>query len=272
MSSAKMEHQLELEKLYNKNQLIPRIKQEFLECKDFNFVEYMEQNEMPVPFGLDLLVQMILHKRTSLVTLVGCLRHHFNDGQITVDLIQKAAELDMVDYLHDIHTFVTRFNLSNEVQNELDRFQFPLPMVVKPVEVTNNRMTGMLTGKGSIILRHNHHDEDVCLDHINRVNRMKLCINMSTASMVRNQWRNLDRVKEGETREEFEKRRKAFDKYDLAARDVMGLLVKEGNQFYLTHRYDKRGRIYCQGYHVTYQGTPWNKAVIQFADEEIIEG
>jgi len=39
----------------------------------------------------------------------------------------------------------------------------------------------------------------------------------------------------------------------------------------MTHRYDKRGRVYCMGYHVNYQGTPWNKAVIELADKEMIQ-
>jgi DNA-directed RNA polymerase len=52
---------------------------------------------------------------------------------------------------------------------------------------------------------------------------------------------------------------------------VIGILEGFSNEFYLTHRYDKRGRVYCQGYHVTYQGTPWNKAVLELADKEIIE-
>lgn len=89
--------------------------------------------------------------------------------------------------------------------------------------------------------------------------------------MVKNKWKNLDKPKSGETREDFEKRRKAFLKYDKVAKDVIGLLIQEGNEFYLTHKYDKRGRVYCQGYHVTYQGAAWNKAVIEFADKELID-
>ena len=55
-------------------------------------------------------------------------------------------------------------------------------------------------------------------------------------------------------------------------REVMEALFMMGNEFYLTHRYDKRGRCYAQGYHVTTQGNPWNKAVIEFAHEELATG
>ena len=63
MASARMTHQLELERLYNKNQLMPRIREEFISCKDFSFVDYMIENNFPVPLGLALLTQLILHKR-----------------------------------------------------------------------------------------------------------------------------------------------------------------------------------------------------------------
>ena len=272
ITDPKFVHQVELERLFNKNQLIPRIRKEFQECDKVDFTAYMEDCKIPVPFGLDLLVQMSLHKRASLTTLIGCLRHHFQDNQLTADMLYKAAEANLVDYSVPLRIFVVKFDISADVQAELDKFQFPLPMVVPPLPVFNNRMTGYLTSGGSIILRHNHHSDDVCLDHINRMNKIKFVINSNTARMVKNKWRNLDKPKEGESKDDFNKRKRAFEKYDRTAKDVISLLLKEGNEFYLTHRYDKRGRIYCQGYHVTYQGAPWNKAVIQFADEEIIEG
>lgn len=270
MQDAKMQHQQDLEHLFNKNQLMSRVRNEFIECKDFNFCNYMQSKKIPVEFGIDLLAQMALHKRANVQTLVGCLRHHCTTAQECVDLLIASAEADLVDYSNDLRMFIVKFEISADVQAELDRFQFPLPMVVKPKEVQDNRDTGYFTSRGSIILRNNHHGDDVCLDHINRMNRIKLCINLNTATMVQNKWKNLDKPKEGETKEDFEKRRKAFAKYDKVAKDVIGLLIQEGNEFYLTHKYDKRGRTYCQGYHVTYQGAAWNKAVIEFSDKEMI--
>ena len=271
MQDAKMLHQQELEKLFNKNQLMSRVRNEFLNCEEFDFCKYMQSKEIPVEFGIELLAQMALHKRANVQTLVGCLRRHCSSSQECVDLLIQSAEADLVDYSNDLRTFIVKFEISADVQEELDRFQFPLPMVVEPKEVLDNRDTGYLTSRGSIILRNNHHGDDVCLDHINRMNKVKLCINEDTALMVKNKWRNLDKPKSGETCEDFEKRRKAFLKYDKVAKDVIGLLIQEGNEFYLTHKYDKRGRVYCQGYHVTYQGAAWNKAVIEFADKELID-
>jgi DNA-directed RNA polymerase len=50
------------------------------------------------------------------------------------------------------------------------------------------------------------------------------------------------------------------------------LMTRTGNRFYLTHAVDKRGRAYARGYHITSQGTSFKKAMIELAQEEIVEG
>lgn len=265
--------QVELEQLYNKNQTVTRIKKEFSACADADFIGYMEAVDIPIPFGIDVLTQMALHKRATLPTMVGLLKHHFNDAQLTADMLLKCAMADLMDWNPTTEQFVVRYTISQDVQDELDRFQFPLPMVVEPMPVIKNTDTGYVMGNGSVILRKNHHNDDVCLDHINRMNRIRFVIDQDTARMVKNQWRNLDKPKEGETKADFEKRKRAFEKYDRTAKDVIGVISKaspDGASFYLTHKYDKRGRTYCQGYHINYQGAPWNKAVVQLAEKELV--
>lgn len=264
-------HQKELEHLYNKNQLLPRIRSVFNEYTDFKFRDYCKAKNIPPDFGIECLTQMALHKRATLPIMVGCLQSMAESPQECADLLYLCAEADLMDWIPDLQQFVVIFTISAEVQEELDRFQFPLPMVVPPKLVKNNKENGYLTSKGSIILRNNHHMDDVCLDHINRVNAMRLTINHEVARMVKNKWRNLDKPKEGEAKQDFERRRRAFEKYDRTAKDVIKLLQQNGSDFYLTHKFDKRGRTYCQGYHVTYQGAAWNKAVIEFANQEVIE-
>lgn len=267
-----VDHQIELERIFSKNQCLPRIRAEFINCESVSFTDELIEQGIPVEFGLDLMVQMAIHKRATLQTLVGLLFHHFNDSQLTCDMLLKAALAEVVDWDPVLKLFVIKFEITADVQEDLDRFQYPLPMVVEPLEIKKNRDTGYYLNTGSVILKNNHHEDDVCLDHLNRANAVRYVANEKTALMVRNKWRNLDKPKELETREEFEKRKKAFNKYDRTAKDVMALLMKHSTHFYLTHKYDKRGRVYCQGYHVNYQGTPWNKAVVEFADRERVDG
>lgn len=267
----KKQHQIDLEMLYAKNHLLPRLRYEFETNKAPDFMGYMAAVEIEPKFGIDLMVQMQLHKRCKLDVLLGTLRGHYETAQEVADLILKCAEADLVDYDPTLEIFIVKFLVSSDVQDELDKYQYPLPMVVEPEAVYSNSTTGYMTISGSLILKKNHHDDDICLDHINRMNKVKLTINNDTASMIKNQWKGLDKMREGDTREDFEKRKKAFLKYDKTAKEVIGLITQEGNEFHLTHKYDKRGRTYCMGYHISYQAAAWNKAVIEFADKELIE-
>ena len=270
---SKHDHQLELETLFSKNQLMDRITAEFVAEPDF-LVQF-EKFNIPEKFGFGLLAQMALHKRADLPTLLGCLRHHCDTAQEVADLMLQAAVADLVDWSPTTGfagMFIVKFTISADVQLELDRFQYPLPMVIEPKELKKNSDSGYLITTGSVILRNNHHNDDVCLDHINRINKMKFQINFDTSKMVKNEWRNLDRPKDGESTDDYERRVRAFNKYDATARDVIDLLVAEGNEFNLTHKVDKRGRTYCQGHHVTYQGTPWNKACVEFYNQEVCLG
>ena len=95
-----------------------------------------------------------------------------------------------------------------------------------------------------------------------------MSLNADVVAFVQNQWKNLDKPKPSEAFEDYRKRVKAFAKYDKSSREVIDALFTAGDRFWLTHKYDKRGRTYCQGYHVSYQAADWNKACIQFADAE----
>lgn len=277
MQDAKMQTQLELETLYNKNQLIPRLhhyfKKELKAQSGLDLTKFMELNQIDESFGFSLLVQMALHRRTTLPTMIGILRHHMKTAQEVADAILKCCELDLVHWHPAFSQLVVEPTLTipANVQRELDLYQFPLPMVIEPKKVKSNRDTGYVLNGGSIILKKNHHEQDVVLDHINRMNAVKFTINTDTAQMIKNTWRNLDKPKDGESKEDFEKRKRAFEKYDRTCHEVHAKLAEHGNEFYLTHKYDKRGRVYCQGYHCNYQGASWNKAVIELAEPELIK-
>lgn len=263
--------QIEMEKLFHKNQLHPRIRSEFQNA-DLPFRDVMVKNGLDPAFGFDLLVQMVLHKRAGVPVLVGILRKHFKgDCQATADALLLAAQIDLVDWNPTTKQFIVKYDITPDVQEELDTYQFPLPMIVEPKELKTNHDTGYYTSRNSVILKDNHHDGDVCLDHLNHMNRIKLKINTTVTSMIKNQWRNLDKPKPGEDRKDYQKRVKAFEKYNRTAYDVMGHLEIAGGEFYLTHKVDKRGRTYCQGYHCSYQGNDYNKACIEFANQEVVE-
>jgi DNA-directed RNA polymerase len=186
--------------------------------------------------------------------------------------MEAAVKADLANWSSSKKEFIVMWDISKDVQEDLDRYQYPLPMVVEPRVLRTNKDTGYYTSHNSVILKHNHHEEDVCLDHLNNLNRTKFRINQDVATTIKNRWRHLDKPKQDEEPHEFQKRVKAFEKYDRTAADVLNHLgLSNEGEFWLTHKYDKRGRTYCQGYHVNYQAACWNKAVVEFAGQEITE-
>jgi hypothetical protein len=265
-----IEHQIMLEQLLDKNQLHRRIRNEFI-TSGLPFIEAMEDNGIPHTFGFDLLAQMALAKRTTVSTLVGVMRKHLGCPQQTADMLKRCVQAELVTYDPQMRQFICNFNISQDVQEELDRFQFPLPMVVQPHEVRRNKDSGYILSNASLVLKDNYTDDDICLDHINRTNAIAFSINHAVVTKVKNSWKSLDRQKAGETADDFKRRKKAFEKFDRTAKDVINLVTQLTERIYLTHRYDKRGRTYCMGYHVNYQGNPWSKAIVELADKELVE-
>ena len=46
--------------------------------------------------------------------------------------------------------------------------------------------------------------------------------------------------------------------------------LQHGNKFWFTHKYDKRGRIYCCGYQLNTQGNSYAKAQLELANKQLI--
>lgn len=261
--------QVLLEELFDKNQLIPAIKKYFRDAYESVNLENEVSHGIPSEFAVDVLTQTYLHKQARAEVLLGILVTSWKDIDKISRWLEKLAELDAVDYFNG--RFVVRHHIPLKLAEDIEKYQFPMPMMVEPRPVTCNRETGYISLGGSIILKNNHHNKDVCLDHINRCNRVPLTINRDTSTAVENKVANLNGAKEGETFEEYQDRLAAWEKFVKHTGWVHDLLgsVHE-NKFYLTHKYDKRGRTYCQGYFVNYQGHDFNKAVIEFANKEII--
>lgn len=272
MSTA--ENQYVLEDLFDKNQAFKRLDE--LYRQPF-ITDHMKANDFPIEFGIEMLIQIGLHKRAELKTMVGLLWKHFGHKpeqlQLCAKMLERAVELQLILYSQETGEFVVFVDIPADVQQDIDRFQYPLPMVVPPLKLQDNASSAYLRGKGSVILKgYNHHNDDVCIEHLDRCNRVELKLNMETAEMIKNKWKGLDKQKKDETWEDYQKRLKAFRKYDKHSRAVMDLMVKGGDRLWMTHRYDKRGRTYAQGYHINPQGSDWNKAVVEFANEEIVDG
>lgn len=159
---------------------------------------------------------------------------------------------------------VSRLPLSQDLLRFIEQSQYLPPMVCTPLELVNNFSSGYLTHNDSLLLGSgNHHDGDLCLDVLNRINQVPLRLDTDFLSTVEEDPTfDLD---DAEKREQW-------DRFKRQSYEFYLLIAQYGNRFYLTHKVDKRGRIYAQGYHITTQGTAFKKAMVELADEEIITG
>jgi len=261
------EKQTELEILFNKNQLLPVLREQFKEIS----VEYHVEEDRP--FVEEALTQIYLHRQADVPTMVGILSPKFGTAQEVADKLLLITEFDMLDYDPEKERFIVKFDISDDIVELLDKYQYPLPMVCKPNKITNNGQTGYETIKGSVILNGSSYfkDKDVCLDHLNRANSVALALDTDVISSEQGKYIRPTR-NNGEDFVDFRKRQKQSDVFYAVSIKVMDELLDVSNELFLTHKYDRRGRSYASGYHVNTQGTAYNKAVLQFANKELVEG
>ena len=159
---------------------------------------------------------------------------------------------------------VSRIDLPEPVIDFIENSQHLPPMVCKPLPLTHNYSSGYLTHNDSLILgTGNHHDGDLCLDVLNLMGTVALKLDLKFLCKVEE-----EPTFEVATQDQLDQWN-AFKKQSYMFYDLM---AQQGNRFYLNHKVDKRGRIYAHGYHITTQGTSFKKAMLEFADEEIVDG
>ena len=159
---------------------------------------------------------------------------------------------------------VSRLHLPPELIKYIEQSEYLPPMVCEPLELKGNYDSGYLGHRDSLILGNgNHHSGNICLDVLNKVNRVALKLDVDfLLSLEEEPTFELDDAQKRDLWLDF--KRKSSEFY---------LLMHEcGNEFYLTHKVDKRGRIYAQGYHINTQGTAYKKASIELSKQELVTG
>lgn len=182
------------------------------------------------------------------------------------EIVTVLADLDVYDINKPSPmaslTIKTRINLPHHFIDAVGISQYLPPMVEPPRYVTSNYEGAYYTfddcqilGKGS------GHLGDISLDIINTQNAIPLVLNEEFLSSVKEiPSHDLDTLdKQALWRQFLNESKKVYQ-------------LLEDKEFYLTNKVDKRGRLYAQGYHVSTQSVPYKKAMIDFANQEYVEG
>lgn len=210
------------------------------------------------------------------------------DGIKTIaEILAVLCETDLFEIMKDDKyaslTIVSNFGMPEKLGAFIKQTKFLPPMICPPRKVRTNYDSGYLTKKESLILGNgNFHEGDICLDSINRFNQIPLSLDTELLKTYseppldfdtpekRTKW---ETTHPGESWEmELQDRKDKWTKMVTDSYKVYVDLVHQGNEFWITHKVDKRGRTYSQGYHCSTQGNSFRKAIINFHEKELITG
>lgn len=157
---------------------------------------------------------------------------------------------------------ISNITLSLQLEEYIANCAYLPPLVHKPKKLRHNRDTPYLTiGQDSVILNKGHHGDDVCLDVLDSKNSVALSLDLEFLCKVEETPNSELDSPEKQTMWLNQKRQ---------SHEFYLLMAGQGNKFYLHHKYDKRGRIYANGYHISTQGAPYKKAMLEFANKQVV--
>ena len=158
--------------------------------------------------------------------------------------------------------------LSEELVRYVVRSEYLPPMVCEPEPVTHNNQSGYLTHDDSVVLNFRT-DEPISLDVINRQNQTPLAIDLDF--MLNNEQVSNKPLDTVDKAQDFANFTKLVKEFSLLLHHQSDANSEIPGALYLNHKYDTRGRMYCQGYHINYQGQPYQKACLDFAEPEYVD-
>lgn len=227
---------------------------------------------------LDVLTSLVLIANDYMPLISVCSAKQIRD----MDKVQSATT--MGELLHCIDTTelilwdITKDNkriiksnmaLSDELENRLKLLCVLPPMMVKPRKLIHNRSSGFLTiNNDSLILgdKENHHDECISLDVLNTLNSQALCLDLDICYKFEKDFTSDFDI----DTDEYKNQKKTYDKAKEQFEFFRDMLAD--NAIFFTHKVDKRGRVYSQGYQMNTQGTSYEKACINLKTKEYVTG
>jgi len=147
--------------------------------------------------------------------------------------------------------------IPKEMQQQIDLIQYLPPMKCKPRNWSSNFNGGYLTIPDCIILN-NSHNKTVNLEAINRLQQIKLCLSNDMLTLK----------EEIKNPPETLEQKQQFNKLKEDSRTMYDLFKDQ--PFWFVWKYDTRGRMYSQGYHINIQGSEYKRSLIELHQKECV--
>ena len=185
----------------------------------------------------------------------------YHDIQTCADVLWLINQTDLilVDVVDDTRYIQSNMELPDELVNRLTIMCVLPPMLVKPRTLRHNKSCGYLTiNKDSLLIlgdKENYHDECISLDVLNTLNSQAYQLDLDICYKYEKELTG-NELTHNKAKEQFE-----------YFRDVI-----QDKTIFFTHKVDKRGRVYSQGYQFNTQGSSYEKACINLKTKEFVEG
>jgi hypothetical protein len=228
----------------------------------------------PDDLVFDIMLEVCAQGFGSYQAIAGKLSNQLNNMD-TFDAVKTVAEVMAVMCEHDCFDVIiaadsdtgvmmvqSHWELPDSVLQKIADTQYLPPMVCKPFKVSDNYTYHTMTEMGSLVLGNgvNHHNKPLAYDAINIASAIPLSLDEYILGFSEQPNKELD------TQDKVD----AFNRMQIASSKVYQFLLDNDNKFYLRWKYDKRGRMYSQGYHVNIQSTDYKKALVSFANKELL--
>ena len=195
----------------------------------------------------------------------------YHDIQTCADVLWLINQTDLIliDIVNDTRYIQSNMELPDELVNRLKLLCVLPPMLVKPRTLRHNKSCGYLTiNKDSLILgdKENYHEESISLDVLNTLNSQALCLDLDICYKFQKEFKSefdKDTDEYLNQRKTYERAKEQFEFF----RDKI-----QDHTIHFTHKVDKRGRVYSQGYTFNFQGSSYEKACINLKTKEFVEG
>ena len=195
----------------------------------------------------------------------------YHDIQTCADVLWLINQTDLIliDIVNDTRYIQSNMELPDELVNRLTLMCVLPPMLVKPRTLRHNKSCGYLTiNKDSLILgdKENYHDECISLDVLNTLNSQAYQLDLDICYKFQKEFKSefdKDTDEYLNQRKTYERAKEQFEFF----RDKI-----QDHTIHFTHKVDKRGRVYSQGYTFNFQGSSYEKACINLKTKEFVEG
>ena len=206
-------------------------------------------------------------------------------------VLEPVGFYEIIKYPSGTRMIQSLIDLDEDLLNRLNLYCYLPPMIERPNKLYHNKSSGYKTiNSDSLILgfKENHHDESISLDVLNTLNNQEYEIDTTFISNYERQFHRPQLTPEQLLKEhelaQLNGYEGNYDDYinqynqELANfemfKEQFNVLLNhvKDKPIYFTHKVDKRGRIYSQGYHFNLQGSSYEKACINLRKKELCQG